>query len=232
MKIRNTDKNKDEVSLDDQMAPMIDVVFQLLMFFMLTLKIIEPEGSLAINMPRGRPEKSKSDRPPMKQTVTLEANADGSLKSLSFGANSFSFRPSRDDAAIDQYINDNPKEGANREQAARRVGEDAAFREMNKEVERWVDGQWKNFRPSGDEIAKKRTERRKRNEKNLNDKAMKKLLFQEHITIKIKFPFHLQSRYGMLASSHCRGRIIPGQSKPKDLVRRIEYEEPVPPSGK
>ena len=33
------------------MTPMIDVVFQLLIFFMLTLKILEPEGNFDINMP-------------------------------------------------------------------------------------------------------------------------------------------------------------------------------------
>ncbi len=36
------------------MTPMIDVVFQLLIFFMLTLKIIAPEGDFNINMPLGR----------------------------------------------------------------------------------------------------------------------------------------------------------------------------------
>ncbi|QDT14943.1 ExbD/TolR family protein [Alienimonas californiensis] len=36
-----------------QMAPMIDVVFQLLIFFMLTLKIVAPEGEFGINMPLG-----------------------------------------------------------------------------------------------------------------------------------------------------------------------------------
>ena len=37
------------------MAPMIDVVFQLLIFFMLTLKIVAEEGDFNINMPIGSP---------------------------------------------------------------------------------------------------------------------------------------------------------------------------------
>ena len=34
------------------MAPMIDIVFQLLIFFMLNLKIVAPEGDFKINLPR------------------------------------------------------------------------------------------------------------------------------------------------------------------------------------
>ena len=33
------------------MTPMIDVVFQLMIFFMLTLKIVTEEGNFDINMP-------------------------------------------------------------------------------------------------------------------------------------------------------------------------------------
>ena len=37
------------------LTPLIDVVFLLLIFFLLTLKIIEPEGEFNINMPIGTP---------------------------------------------------------------------------------------------------------------------------------------------------------------------------------
>ncbi|MCP4175481.1 MAG: biopolymer transporter ExbD, partial [Fuerstiella sp.] len=47
MKIRNRNEGGEKIEV--QMAPMIDVVFQLLIFFMLTLKIIEPEGNFDIN---------------------------------------------------------------------------------------------------------------------------------------------------------------------------------------
>ena len=53
MKFRNT--NKEVEKIEPQMAPMIDIVFQLLIFFMLTLKIVEPEGDFSINMPLGKP---------------------------------------------------------------------------------------------------------------------------------------------------------------------------------
>ena len=44
-------QRKQQEKLETNMSAMIDVVFQLLIFFMLTLKLIEPEGDFNINMP-------------------------------------------------------------------------------------------------------------------------------------------------------------------------------------
>ena len=61
------------------MTPMIDVVFQLLIFFILTLKIIGPEGEFGINLPVaggigiGVPQATRDI------SVRLSANKDGSL---------------------------------------------------------------------------------------------------------------------------------------------------------
>ena len=41
----------DKVAID--MTPMIDVVFQLMSFFMCTLKVVAPEGDFDIRMPLG-----------------------------------------------------------------------------------------------------------------------------------------------------------------------------------
>jgi biopolymer transport protein ExbD len=83
MKIRNRTGVK---KIETQMAPMIDVVFQLLIFFMLTLKIIEPEGDFDINMPLGAPSDSAvtdAELPPFK--VRLEADPEsGALQQLYF----------------------------------------------------------------------------------------------------------------------------------------------------
>ncbi len=49
MKIRKTGAGESKVSLE--MTPMIDVVFQLLIFFMFTFKIVTVEGEFAITMP-------------------------------------------------------------------------------------------------------------------------------------------------------------------------------------
>lgn len=48
MRIRNTD-HRDSIEL--QMTPMIDIVFQLLVFFIMTFKIVLPEGDFNIRMP-------------------------------------------------------------------------------------------------------------------------------------------------------------------------------------
>lgn len=71
--------------IEAQMAPMIDVVFQLLIFFMLTLKIIPVEGDFNINMPLGKQAQESPDIPPPPIKVRLIANQDGSLSSLQMG---------------------------------------------------------------------------------------------------------------------------------------------------
>ena len=77
MKIRN--KSEAE-KIEPQMAPMIDVVFQLLIFFMLTLKIVEPEGDFNVNMPIGAPSAGNPDEPDLPDIkVKLQANEDGTL---------------------------------------------------------------------------------------------------------------------------------------------------------
>ena len=71
--------------VDVPMAPMIDVVFQLLIFFMLTLKIVAPEGDFNINMPLGAGAPS-DELPPLDIKVRLLANPDGTLQQLQFGS--------------------------------------------------------------------------------------------------------------------------------------------------
>jgi biopolymer transport protein ExbD len=82
MKIRRPySGSPDKINID--MAPMIDIVFQLLIFFMLTLKILEPEGNFDINMPlTGQPQEGP---PPLEIRVRLAANEDGSLAQVFFG---------------------------------------------------------------------------------------------------------------------------------------------------
>jgi biopolymer transport protein ExbD len=67
------------------MTPMIDVVFQLLIFFMCTLKMIEPEGDFDISMPLGAPKADSvtdAELPPFK--VRMQADPGGELVALSF----------------------------------------------------------------------------------------------------------------------------------------------------
>ncbi len=68
--------------VDLNMTPMIDVVFQLLAFFIMTLKFVIPEGDFNIKMPATAPSDKIDDQlvPPI--VVKITANANGSLKSI------------------------------------------------------------------------------------------------------------------------------------------------------
>lgn len=79
------------------MTPMIDVVFQLLIFFMLTLKISADEGDFSINMPIEPSGKAaNSDVPELK--VRLTAKGDGSLESVALNGESLG----ADEAAFEE----------------------------------------------------------------------------------------------------------------------------------
>ncbi len=82
MKVRNSGKPNEKIDL--QMTPMIDIVFQLLTFFIMTFKIVLPEGDFNIKMPLSAPSQGAPDPnllPPMK--VRLRADAAGNLQSIS-----------------------------------------------------------------------------------------------------------------------------------------------------
>lgn len=102
--------------VEQQMTPMIDVVFQLLSFFMFTLKIAEVEGNFNIKMPSPARMMQQNIEaiPPVK--VRLTAKADGSLNQI--------------------YYNDRPIKSfaALRSEIVSFVGNDRGMRE-NAEVE-------------------------------------------------------------------------------------------------
>jgi biopolymer transport protein ExbD len=81
MKIRRTTAAlPDTVSL--QMTPMIDVVFQLLAFFMFTLKFAEVEGDFNIKMPSAAKSLAQDIEVPSLLKVRLVAKPDGSLAQI------------------------------------------------------------------------------------------------------------------------------------------------------
>lgn len=87
--------------LETNMSAMIDVVFQLLIFFMLTLKLIEPEGDFNINMPAmGQPTTPSDEPPPLDTKVKLRANPDGTLAGVYLGS-----RPLGNDADAFRRLN-------------------------------------------------------------------------------------------------------------------------------
>ena len=81
MKFRGSGSKAEKIA--PQMAPMIDVVFQLLIFFMLTLKIIRPEGEFGINMPLAAAAQEQSEEPLIPEMkVRAVAGPGGELASL------------------------------------------------------------------------------------------------------------------------------------------------------
>lgn len=87
MKIREK-RHDDKIEL--QMTPMIDIVFQLLVFFIMTFKIVLPEGDFNIRMPP--PATQTNSQPPETPTLTLRMTAgeEGVLTGLNLGDLSFS----------------------------------------------------------------------------------------------------------------------------------------------
>jgi len=86
MKFRNTE-HREEIVL--QMTPMIDIVFQLLVFFVFTFKIVLPEGDFNIRMPSSSASQSSqpSETPLLK--VRLRAAPNGELASVQLGDQTF-----------------------------------------------------------------------------------------------------------------------------------------------
>ena len=67
----------DKVAVD--MTPMIDVVFQLMSFFMCTLKVVAPEGDFDIRMPLGVAAAAAPDDqqvPPIRVKMTAGPNGE------------------------------------------------------------------------------------------------------------------------------------------------------------
>ncbi|MEZ6064799.1 MAG: biopolymer transporter ExbD [Planctomycetaceae bacterium] len=82
MKIRG--RHADE-KIETQMSAMIDIVFQLLIFFMLTLKIVAEEGDFDINMPVSQSSQQADPEPKVEYKVRLLADADGNLRDIRVG---------------------------------------------------------------------------------------------------------------------------------------------------
>src|SRR5947208_449646 len=75
---------KSELKCEIQMTAMIDVVFQLLIFFMLSFKIVSQEGDFNVKMPLAAPREGLPDEnkiPPLK--VRIKADGAGGLAALS-----------------------------------------------------------------------------------------------------------------------------------------------------
>ena len=80
--------SSDAVAL--QMTPMIDIVFQLLVFFIMTFKIVAQEGDFDVHMPTQGPVLADSPAetmPPLR--LILRANGNGNLSVIEFNGRDF-----------------------------------------------------------------------------------------------------------------------------------------------
>ena len=69
--------------VEQQMTPMIDIVFQLLTFFVMSFKIATQEGDFNIKMPLGVSQGGMVDTQPVK--VRLVAQRNGTLAAIQLG---------------------------------------------------------------------------------------------------------------------------------------------------
>lgn len=77
MKFRHRDVSDEKIEL--QMTPMIDIVFQLLVFFIMTFKIVAQEGDFNVKMPLAAPNAGAIDDsvlPPLKLRLLADANGN------------------------------------------------------------------------------------------------------------------------------------------------------------
>jgi biopolymer transport protein ExbD len=80
-----------QAKVDQQMTPLIDVVFQLLVFFVMSFKVASVEGDFNVKMPqRGQaPDPTRIDLPSAPLKLRLVADGEGQLTSLSLNQQPF-----------------------------------------------------------------------------------------------------------------------------------------------
>ncbi len=87
MRIRHGATTLDKIEL--QMTPMIDIVFQLNIFFLFTFKIILPEGDFNIRMPSAAAARAMEMSETLPMTLVMRAGPDGELAELRLAGRSF-----------------------------------------------------------------------------------------------------------------------------------------------
>jgi biopolymer transport protein ExbD len=81
MKIRKSGGGRVD-KVEQQMTPMIDIVFQLLTFFLFSFKIVAPEGDFNIKMPIASQATPDISEPTLPIVVRMTAAPNGELSSI------------------------------------------------------------------------------------------------------------------------------------------------------
>ena len=84
MKLRNRLSGPEKITIP--MIPLINVVFLLLIFFILNLKIVSPEGDFHVNLPPGAPSVSAAEQNLQEIKVGMVSDRGGNLVRLTFGS--------------------------------------------------------------------------------------------------------------------------------------------------
>ena len=79
--------------IDLQMTPMIDVVFLLNIFFMVTFKIVLPEGDFNIRMPSAAAARSMDMSESIPTPLVMKVDSEGKLIDMRLGGRSFGNEP-------------------------------------------------------------------------------------------------------------------------------------------
>jgi biopolymer transport protein ExbD len=87
MRIRHGATTLDKIEL--QMTPMIDIVFQLNIFFLFTFKIVLPEGDFNIRMPSAAGAQSIEMSETLPMTLVMRAGPNGELADMRLAGRSF-----------------------------------------------------------------------------------------------------------------------------------------------
>ncbi|MFC1757433.1 ExbD/TolR family protein [Planctomycetota bacterium] len=88
MKIRKH-RDIDEEQIELQMTPMIDIVFQLLVFFIMSFKIVAQEGDFNVRMPLQGESSQQTLDMPLAMKLHLTSDADGQLTGLALNETPF-----------------------------------------------------------------------------------------------------------------------------------------------
>jgi biopolymer transport protein ExbD len=91
MRIRHSATSADKIEL--QMTPMIDVVFQLNIFFLFTFKIVMLEGDFSIRMPSAAAARAVETSEALPMTLVMKAGPGGELAELRLAGRSFGNGP-------------------------------------------------------------------------------------------------------------------------------------------
>jgi biopolymer transport protein ExbD len=86
MRIRHTDH---EEKIEISMVPMIDIVFQMLVFFIMTFRIVLPEGDFNIRMPSAAAAQAVEPSDLLPWTLVMKAAPEGELADLQLSGRSF-----------------------------------------------------------------------------------------------------------------------------------------------